>query len=213
VPELLSALLDYPLLNTERVPCACVVQSATEARSRKAGAVHSLFSNDTAVQGGRHGAWSEKPASCKRNETSLVPRCEGRCADATLWVFVGVHTDWGSFAVRGHQTAELMERYTRTRSDASAVEVMSCETACGKAAQARFNDWLAQPCGDTRLLVTHVKFPCRCLQQSHPSSALHGDSRGRVWSKVAHVYDLVHRAQPPIPPPAPTRVLALLMCA
>ena len=96
-----------------------------------------------------------------------------RCASAAVWLFVGAHPELGSFAVRGHQTAELLEQHThRTRSDESRYEVMSCVDACGSVARARLDTFLAHQCGDRRLLVTHVKYVCECLLQSRPGIAV-----------------------------------------
>ena len=109
------------------------------------------------------------------------------CADAALWVLVGY-----SSTVRGHQTAELLEQHTPTRSDDTEIETLSCAEACGAAAQARFDLFLAgrESCGARRLLLTHVKYACRCLLRSRPGLAA-GVPQGDGYRNVFHLLDAV----------------------
>jgi hypothetical protein len=118
------------------------------------------------------------------------PRASG-CAGAALWVFVSTFPQRGSFAERGMQMAELLSQHTPTRGNQSTIEAMSCEDACGAAASARFDEFLAQRCGPRRMLVTHVKWACECLLRSRPGTAALGNQQRNVF----HVFDTVR------PPP------------
>jgi hypothetical protein len=66
------------------------------------------------------------------------------CAGAALWVFVSIYPQKGSFLVRGKQMAELLSQHTPTRGNETTIEAMSCEDACGAAASARFDEFLAE---------------------------------------------------------------------
>jgi hypothetical protein len=126
-----------------------------------------------------------------------LPAQPPSCADAALWVFVGLHPELGSFAMRGQQTAELLERHTRAeRSAESTVEAMSCEHACSKEAYARFHAFLAHPCGRRRLLVTHVKYACEVLLEFPPGRLAQTEPEDH--RNVFHLFD-------------PVRVLVMLI--